>query len=43
MRIYHAPHALNAEARRDRVLWLVQRLRLKPVDQEEMASIPELK
>jgi dienelactone hydrolase len=43
MQIYHAPHALNAEARRDRVQWLVKRLRLKPVDQDALASIPELR
>jgi dienelactone hydrolase len=43
MQIYDASHALNAEARRDRVLWLVKRLRLKSVDQDELAKIPELK
>jgi hypothetical protein len=34
---------LNAEARQDRVLWLVQRLRLKSVNRGELAKIPELK
>jgi dienelactone hydrolase len=43
MRIYDAPHALNAQARQDRVQWLVKRLRLKPVDQDALAKIPELK
>jgi hypothetical protein len=43
MQIYDAPHALNARARRDRVLWLVKRLRLKSVDQDELKKIPELK
>ncbi len=43
MKIYHASHALNADARRDRVLWLVKCLRLKSVDQADLAKIPELK
>src|SRR6266496_4268932 len=32
MKFYEAPHALNAEARRDRVAFLVKRLNLKPPD-----------
>jgi hypothetical protein len=41
--VYDAPHALNARARLDRVLWPAKRLRLKLVDQDELAKIPELK
>ena len=40
---YDAPHALNARARRDRVLRPAKRLHLKLVDQDELARIPELK
>jgi hypothetical protein len=40
---YEAGHGLNAAARKDRVAWLVKRLRLKPVDQSALARIPELK
>lgn len=40
---YKAGHALNAEARTDRVQWLVQRLALRPVDAAALARIPELK
>jgi dienelactone hydrolase len=43
MRIYDAPHALNAQAREDRVRWLVERLRLKPVDADALAKIPDWK
>ena len=37
------PHALNARARRDRVLRPAKRLRLKLVDQDELAKTLELK
>ena len=40
---YKAGHALNAEARADRVKWLAQRLALQPVDEPALARIPELK
>ena len=43
MAFYDAPHALNARARRDRVLWPAKRLRLKLVDQDELAKLPELR
>jgi cephalosporin-C deacetylase-like acetyl esterase len=39
---YKAGHALNAQARLDRVQWLAQRLNLTPVD-AAAARIPELK
>jgi len=42
MKFYEAPHALNAEARRDRVAFLVKRLNLKPPDPAAIARIPEL-
>ncbi|MGA8152698.1 MAG: hypothetical protein WB952_17235 [Terriglobales bacterium] len=41
-KLYDAPHALNAEARRDRVAFLVEQLRLKPVAPAVIASIPDL-
>jgi len=40
---YKAGHALNAEARTERVQWLVERLALQPVDRIALARIPELK
>jgi dienelactone hydrolase len=40
---YDAGHALNGEARRERVAWLVERLALRPVDAAALARIPELK
>jgi len=40
---YEAGHALNATARRDRVAWLVKRLKLRPIDQAALSRIPELK
>ena len=39
---YNAGHALNGEARRDRVEWLVKRLSLKPVDQAALTRVPAL-
>lgn len=42
MQIYQTSHALNAEARRDRVLWLVKRLKLKTVDLDALDKIPQL-
>ena len=40
---YDAGHALDAEARRDRVEWLAKRLSLKRIDKAALARIPELK
>jgi cephalosporin-C deacetylase-like acetyl esterase len=39
---YKAGHALNAEARKDRVHWLVERLKLSPVDPEAVEHVPSL-
>jgi dienelactone hydrolase len=41
-KLYDAPHALNAEARRDRLTFLAEHLKLKPLAAEVVASIPEL-
>ncbi len=41
-KLYDAPHALNAEARRDRIAFLTEQLRLKPVDPAVIASVPDL-
>ncbi|MGC2195839.1 MAG: hypothetical protein WA628_14275 [Terriglobales bacterium] len=40
--LYDAPHALNAEARRDRVVFLCEQLRLKTPDATVIAGIPDL-
>src|ERR1035441_4646885 len=42
LKFYEAPHALNAEARRDRIAFLVKQLNLKPPDPAAIARIPEL-
>jgi cephalosporin-C deacetylase-like acetyl esterase len=42
IKFYEAPHALNAEARRDRIAFLVKELGLKPPDPAAIARIPEL-
>jgi len=39
---YDAPHALNAEARRDRVKFLMEQLKLKTLDPAVIAKVPEL-
>jgi dienelactone hydrolase len=39
---YDAPHALNAEARRDRIAFLTEQLKLKPLDRKLISSIPDL-
>jgi cephalosporin-C deacetylase-like acetyl esterase len=39
---YNAPHALNAEARRDRIAFLTEQLNLKPLDPKLIAAIPDL-
>jgi len=40
--IYDAPHALNAEARRDRLAFLAAQLKLKPLSAAAVSSIPDL-
>lgn len=42
LKFYEAPHALNAEARRDRIAFLVKELTLKTPDPATVARIPEL-
>jgi dienelactone hydrolase len=41
-KLYEAPHALNAEARRDRLAFLAEQLKLKPLSPQVIASIPQL-
>ena len=41
-KIYDAPHALNAEARRDRIAFLTEQLKLRPLSAAVIASIPDL-
>jgi dienelactone hydrolase len=41
-KIYDAPHSLNAEARRDRLAFLTEQLKLKPLPAAVVASIPDL-
>ena len=41
-KLYNAPHALNAEARRDRLAFLSEQLKVKPLTASQLASIPEL-
>ena len=41
-KLYDAPHALNAAARCDRIAFLVEQLKLKPVPESVIAKIPEL-
>ncbi len=42
LKIYDAPHALNAEARRDRIQFLTEQLKLKPLPAALIAGIPDL-
>jgi dienelactone hydrolase len=42
LKIYEAPHALNAEARRDRIIFLTDQLKLKPLPPDQIAAIPDL-
>jgi dienelactone hydrolase len=42
MKIYDAPHALNAEATRDRIAFLADQLGFKPPDAKTVAAIPVL-
>lgn len=39
---YKAGHALNSEARKDRVQWLAERLKLSPVEPEAIERVPGL-
>ena len=41
-KLYDAPHALNAEARRDRIQFLTEQLKLKPLPAAAIAGIPDL-
>jgi len=41
-KLYDAPHALNAEARRDRIAFLAEQLQLKPLPPDAIAAIPDL-
>lgn len=41
-KLYDAPHALNAEARRDRIAFLIEQLRLKSLPASVIAAIPDL-
>lgn len=41
-KLYEATHALNAEARRDRIAFLAEQLKLKPLSPRVIASIPDL-
>ncbi len=41
-KLYDAPHALNAEARRDRIAFLSDQLKLKPLDPSLIAAVPDL-
>ncbi len=41
-KLYDAPHALNADARRDRIAFLTEQLKLKPLPPETIAAIPAL-
>jgi hypothetical protein len=40
--LYEAPHALNAAARRDRIAFLTEQLKLKPLSAAVIAGIPDL-
>lgn len=42
LKIYDAPHTLNAEARRDRIAFLTEQLKLKPLPATAIAGIPNL-
>ncbi len=41
-KLYDAPHALNAEARRDRIAFLTKQLKLKPLPAAVISGIPDL-
>jgi len=41
-KLYDAPHALNAEARKDRITFIIEQLKLKPLSDTVIAAIPNL-
>lgn len=41
-KLYDAPHALNAEARRERIAFLTEQLKLKPLPPKVIDGIPDL-
>lgn len=41
-KLYDGPHALNAEARRDRIHFLIEQLKLNPVSEAVISAIPNL-
>lgn len=41
-KLYEAPHALNAEARRDRLAFLAEMLSVPPPDSAAVAAVPDL-
>jgi dienelactone hydrolase len=42
LKLYDAPHGLNAEARRDRIAFLCDQLKLKPLEPALIAGVPDL-
>ena len=42
MKFYEAPHALNAEARKDRIAFLVKQLSLRAPDPAAIARVPDI-
>lgn len=42
VKFYECPHSLNAEARRDRIQFLIEQLKLKPLPDPVIAGIPNL-
>lgn len=42
LKIYDAEHNLNAEARRDRIHFLIEQLKLKPLAESTIGAIPDL-
>lgn len=42
LKIYEAPHALNAEARRDRIAFLTEQLKLKSLPAKVIDAIPDM-
>jgi len=42
-KIYEAPHALNAEARRDRIVFLTDQLGLQPLPPDRVAATAKTK
>jgi len=42
VKFYECPHALNAEARRDRIQFLIEHLKLRPLSPALIATIPNL-